>query len=329
MPYFWIFVTPQNAIMKKVIFILCFLPLAVLAQKDYKLHTVGAKESLSSIGRLYNINGRELANYNHIEYEKGLSIGQVLKIPLKAGEPAAVNEPAPPPVKTAAPVKPVTTVKSDAPVYHTVEKKQTLYAISKLYGITVADIKQWNNLTADGVSEGAKIIVGYGASSKPAAPVVAAVPEKPKTEVAQPKKEESPRLQAYDELKQETPVVKKETPPAVKPVAGNFAGGIFKTDFDVQAKTNHIITENGTAGIFKSTSGWQDGKYYCLHNMAAPGTIVKVINNTNGKSVYAKVLDMIPDIKQNAGLVICISNAAADVLGITGEKTDCTLNYSK
>lgn len=47
------------------------------------MHTVGAKESLSSIGRMYEVNGRVLANYNNIEYEKGINIGQVLKIPPK------------------------------------------------------------------------------------------------------------------------------------------------------------------------------------------------------------------------------------------------------
>jgi rare lipoprotein A (peptidoglycan hydrolase) len=64
--------------------------------------------------------------------------------------------------------------------------------------------------------------------------------------------------------------------------------------------------------------------------MATPGTIVKITNNANGKSIYAKVLDLMPDIKQNNGLVICVSNAAADVLGVTeNSKLDCTLNYSK
>lgn len=324
--------------MKKLFLMLCLLPLAALAQKDYKLHTVGPKESITSIGRLYNINGRELANYNHIDYEKGLSIGQVLKIPVKPGD--NTNAPVTPPAKTAEPVKkpepvktaPAVTTKSSTPVYHTVEKKQTLYAISKLYGVTVADIKQWNNLNADGVSEGAKIIVGYGGSAaqKTTPPVVVKEQEKPKADIAVQKKEELPPVKPEgNEPVAETPVVKKETPPAVKPVAGNFGAGIFKTDFDIQAKTNHIITENGSAGTFKSTSGWQDGKYYCLHNMAAPGTIIKIVNNANGKSVYAKVLDLIPDIKQNAGLVVCISNAAAEVLGITGDKADCTLNYSK
>jgi len=47
------------------------------------------------------------------------------------------------------------------------------------------------------------------------------------------------------------------------------------------------------------------------------------------KSVYAKVLDVIPDIKQNTGLVICISNAAAIELGFPSGKFDCNLVYSK
>jgi LysM repeat protein len=320
--------------MKKVFFMLFLLPLAALAQKGYKTHTVGPKESLSSIGRLYNINGRELANYNNIVYEKGLSIGQVLKIPIKDGATDVVTPPPPPPVKPVAAAKPVTeAVKKDGPVYHTVEKKQTLYAISKLYNVTVADIKQWNNLAADGVSEGAKIIVGYSGNTVKSTPPVT-VKEQPKTEVITPKKEDSPRFKGTpnDELKEEQPVVKKETVPVTPPAvvkAGNFSGGVFKADYETQAKSNHIITENGNGGTFKSTSGWQDGKYYCLHNMAAPGTIVKIINNANGKSVYAKVLDLIPDIKQNAGLIICVSNAAADVLGVTADKIDCTLNYSK
>ena len=321
--------------MKKLFLMLFLLPLAAMAQKDYKLHTVGPKESLSSIGRLYNINGRELANYNHIDYDKGLAIGQVLKIPIKNEETPAAAPPQPVVTKPKEEVKPAAaTVKTNAPVYHIVEKKQTLYAISKMYGVTVAEIKQWNKLTADGVSEGAKIIVGYSGSNaveKPSQPVVTVKEqEKPKKDIAVQKKEELPPVQSQaTESKPEPPVVKKETPPAVKTAEATGGSGIFKSDFDVQAKTNHIITENGNAGIFKSTSGWQDGKYYCLHNMAAPGTIIKIINNANGKFIYAKVLDIMPDIKQNNGLVVCVSNAAADVLGAANGKLDCTLNYSK
>lgn len=318
--------------MKKVFFMLFLLPFAAFAQKGYKTHTVGPKESLSSIGRLYNINGRELANYNHIDYEKGLSIGQVLKIPINDGNTDVVTPPPPAPVKPVTETKPVTAaVKKESPVYHTVGKKQTLYAISKLYNVTVAEIKQWNNLTADGLSEGAKIIVGYNGTAT-------ALPETklpPKTEntvvVAEQKTEPAPAK----------PVVKEEPKPEkkIEPVktadvvpvkdASDFKGGFFKTDYTEQARSNHIITESGSGGIFKSTSGWQDGKYYCLHNMATPGTIIRITNNANGKTVFAKVLDMMPDIKQNNGLVILISNAAAGILGTPDGKIDCTLNYSK
>jgi LysM repeat protein len=320
--------------MKRVFFLLFILPLAALAQKEYKTHTVGPKESISSIGRMYNINGRELANYNKIDYEKGLSIGQVLKIPVKDGNSDVII---PPP----APVKPVQVAKqpaaaSGAAVYHTVEKKQTLYAISKLYNTTVDNIKKWNNLSDNALSEGAQIIVGYGAvaaNSKSTTLPDTKLQEGTFIASTDVKGDVAPE-KAQPVVKQGVKIEKKEEP-VKKPVtavtgnAANFNGGAFKTDYTDQAKSNHIITESGNGGIFKSTSGWQDGKYYCLHNMATPGTIVKITNNANGKSVYAKVLDLMPDIKQNNGLVICVSNAAADALGNTEGKLDCTLNYSK
>jgi DNA topoisomerase VI subunit B len=87
--------------------------------------------------------------------------------------------------------------------------------------------------------------------------------------------------------------------------------------------------ETGRAAIFKSNSGWEDGKYYCLHNAASPGTIVKITNSSTGKSVYAKVLDVMPDIKQNEGVLIRLSNAAAAELGQEGSRFDCTLSFSK
>jgi len=108
-----------------------------------------------------------------------------------------------------------------------------------------------------------------------------------------------------------------------------FNGGIFKPMFDQQLKKETIVNENGVAAVFKSNSGWQDGKYYCLHNAAAPGTIIKITSITNSKAIYAKVLDVIPDIKQNNGLLIRISNAAAQELGVGEARFDCILNYSK
>ena len=106
-------------------------------------------------------------------------------------------------------------------------------------------------------------------------------------------------------------------------------GGVFKTLYQNQNKEGDVIDETGTAGVFKSTSGFTDKKYYCLHNKAATGSVIKITNPANGKFVYAKVLDLVPDIKQNNGMLIIISNAAAQELGVAENNFTCLLNYSK
>src|SRR5437868_14630614 len=52
--------------------------------KLYLEHTVVAKENWYSVGRLYNINPKELAPFNKLAMTQPLSIGQTLEIPLTA-----------------------------------------------------------------------------------------------------------------------------------------------------------------------------------------------------------------------------------------------------
>jgi hypothetical protein len=112
------------------------------------------------------------------------------------------------------------------------------------------------------------------------------------------------------------------TPPASASPAPHFNGGAFRADFN---DGGHSAT--GPAGVFKSTSGWQDGKYYALMNNAAVGAIVKVTDPASGKSVYAKVLGTLPDMKESAGLTIRISNAAAAELGQGESRFNAQVNY--
>ena len=81
-------------------------------------------------------------------------------------------------------------------------------------------------------------------------------------------------------------------------------------------------------GIFKTTSGWQDAKYYLLIDKVLPGTIVKIINPANNKIIYAKVLGEMSGIRQNEGLNIRISNAAVAALEIPEQdKFIVKINY--
>ncbi|HNK28083.1 MAG TPA: LysM peptidoglycan-binding domain-containing protein [Ferruginibacter sp.] len=322
--------------MKKLLFVLFLAPFFAWAQKPIKpvkMHTVGPKENLSSIGRMYEVNGRVLANYNNIDYDKGLTIGQVLKIPPKGttleqvtGVPAVKTEQP----KTETPVAktetkptpaPVAETKTErgTPVYHKVAKKETLYHITTLYpGITIDDLKKWNNLTGDGVTEGASLIVGYKQGTK----------DTPRMPVEKDEKPATNEVVKKEPVKETREAVVPETKPSVPLSARSTKGGVFKSLFDEQAQGG-VVSEEGSLGVFKSTSGWNDGKYFCLFNNANPGTILKISSPATGKFVYAKVLDQLPDLKQNNGLLVLISNAAADELGISGTTANCTVSFAR
>jgi LysM repeat protein len=350
--------------MKRLLILLFNLPLWCIAQNTplvvegispnlYLTHTVLAKENYYSIGRMYNISPKEIAPFNNLQLESGLSLNQVIKIPLQQANFLQQGNAAADEVLV--------------PVLHTVKEKEGLYRISVNYNkVPIETLKRWNNIKTDAAPNGGKLIVGYlkvkaalsplaaMAKTKPAdtgikeqpavkkeVPVAVKEPEAVKKEPAVAVKEPVSVKKEIPVTKEKEPVtvpVKKNPPAVVKEAAPaqpvivdskTFRGGFFKTVFDQQLKNDAVVAENGVAAVFKSNSGWQDGKYYCLHNAAPPGTIIKVTSTLTGKTIYAKVLDVIPDIKQNNGLLIRISNSAAQELGVGETKFDCMLSYSK
>ena len=62
-------------------------------------------------------------------------------------------------------------------------------------------------------------------------------------------------------------------------------------------------------------------------NNAAVGAIVKITDQASGKSVYAKILGTLPDMKESVGLSIRISNAAAAELGQGEGRFNALINF--
>lgn len=296
-----------------------FIAFAVRAQSDlvihgndkglYINHSVQAKENFYAIGRFYGVSPKDIAAFNSLDMNQGLSVGQNLMIPLTGSNFSQ-------------------TTGTGKPVYYVVGEKEGLYRVSlKNNKVLMANLRKWNNLTSDNISTGQKLIVGFLTSD--AQSNVAAADKKPETK---------------NEPVKETPVekqapVKKESTDEAKParplintaaVAYNDAqGGHFKSQFDQQSKAMNANKElTVTASIFKTASGWQDGKYYALMDGVEPGTIIKVINPTNKKAVYAKVLGQMAGIRQNTGLDLRVSNAAASALDINDtDKFVVRVNY--
>ena len=127
-------------------------------------------------------------------------------------------------------------------------------------------------------------------------------------------------------------IAEKKTEPVPQPIQQSVVvsgNGYFKNDFEKQVKVIPVTTDQTvTSGIFKTTSGWEDGKYYLLIDDVTPGTIVKITNPSNNNAIYAKVLGEMAGIRQNEGYGIRISNAGASLLNVSDqEKFIVKINY--
>jgi hypothetical protein len=180
----------------------------------------------------------------------------------------------------------------------------------------VDKIKKWNKLTGDGVNEGANLIVGWSNSSNTDSE------NNSTTSVVTKSTTQSTTRTSTSQTSNQPQVTSQKNAEAGSYKATD--GGFFKKSF---VKIEGIVSESGNVGVFKSTSGWDDGKYYCLFNKAAAGSIVKIVNPINKKYIYAKVLDVMPDLQQNKDLLIRVSNAAAAQLGTKDENFNAEISY--
>ena len=283
------------------------------SQGLYLEHKVAPKEGLYSIGRLYSVNPKFIATYSNMDLA-GLSIGQVIQIPLTDTNFTQRST-------------------SGVPVYYVTEANESLLKISNANNkVTLQKLHDWNSLSNDNITAGKKIIVGFLMSKEMAAvnannllkeqpakqqekavakiepqKEIRPVPTEVKPAQQQTTTEDKtliksePQKETVKEIKHEAqktePVFAKE-----QVVVHGGEQGYFKTSFEQQVKAIPVSkNETVTAGIFKTTSGWQDAKYYLLIDKVPTGTIVKIINPENSKAVYAKVLGEMNGIRQNQG----------------------------
>lgn len=78
-----------------------------------------------------------------------------------------VSQPTPPPVTINKPFTPAPA--SNKPIYriiHTIQAGETIYRVSKIYNVTVENLKQWNNLTENTVEIGQELMI-MGGVTKP------------------------------------------------------------------------------------------------------------------------------------------------------------------
>lgn len=124
-------------------------PPTVISREGETEHVVESGETLYSLSRKYGISVDEIKSNNN-GLKKGLQVGQVVKIPstrtLNEEESSLGGSPPPKRAANDTPVQPseVVSTGEGEVVSHQVAPKETLYSLSKKYGVTVDDIKNQN-----------------------------------------------------------------------------------------------------------------------------------------------------------------------------------------
>ena len=334
-----------------------------LGEQSYIMHEVDPKETLFGISRRYQASVGDIVNANDV-LKAGLQIGQTIRIPFvsKSALPAGTS-------------------------LHKVGSGETLFFISKKYGVTVDELMKANELKGNDLSVGQSLLIpNVTTVASIPEPVVKIAPvavaqapvEKPKQVKVKPEpkqEEKKPAAPVAETIRTSNQAVTQNTTPIVPGdwVSHSVKSGetLFSISNEYGSKVEDVITWNsltsnnlkegqvlkvgrgqpeeskvpvigtprvvsdvsemnieptaentsggfknlkelGQAELIEGTGGHK--KYLVLHRSAPIGTIMRVKNEENDVTIFARVVGTLPETGDNSKLVIKLSQAAFDQL---------------
>lgn len=226
--------------------------------KDGILHKVGEKQTLYSLSKQYGVTVEELKSWNNIQ-EKDFKVGMTLLIRnKKSDQPDEISESVP------------------ESKIHTVTEKQTLYAISRIYGVSVAEIIRWNELKSNDLKTGQKLTI-FSPEQNPASSVTAA------------------------------PVKEKSESIRIRPAE------------------NDELHEKGFALMLPGDE--EPRKYLGYHRTIKTGNVIRVRNLSNQQEIFVRIVGTLP-VTESQDVVIRLSKAACERIGVQN-RTQVEVMYFK
>lgn len=294
------------------------LRLEMINGKQFIIHQVDAKETLFSISRRYGVPVTDLAQENP-SAGSGLSIGQILRVPyIPRTKPRTEN----------------------GRIVHKVAPKETMFSISKQYGVTLDDLKKWNNLTDNALNVGQELII-----KKSAQPEVAKTETKykvpdPKTlrgvhtvtasetlfSISKMYGASVTQLKEWNNLTTSElkpgqviyvlpPMNMKESYTSTASTETNLPKSTQEIKISESVIGSDEIHEKGMASLLEGTEGTR--KYLAQHKTAKTGSIIKVRNEANKQEVFVRVIGQLNTTDET---LVKISRSAYDRLGSVDQR---------
>ncbi|MDN3688133.1 DPBB and LysM peptidoglycan-binding domain-containing protein [Cyclobacterium jeungdonense] len=175
-------------------------------------------------------------------------------------------------------------------ISHRVVQGETLFSIAQKYDSKVEDLIQWNGLSSNNLRIGQTLKVGRETNA-----------QIPVSQLPGPSRPVNPE-----------PSASTTTPNRPAPDPGG-ATSVSNTPSNVGASTAFKnVTESGQAEVIEGTGNHK--KYLVLHRTAPVGTIMRIRNEENDVTVFARVVGVLPETGDNNRLIIKVSKAAFDQL---------------
>ncbi len=289
---------------------------------QFIIHQVDPGETVYSLAKRYDVDPRDISRINRL-IDNDIKIGQFLEIPYGSFEIEG---------KT-----------------HTVRQGESLYSISRRYGVSVEDIRRWNRLRSNAISVGQELIIEGKEVSNDEIKTVAEVDSE----------EPVPNYDHYvqtgetiesiaDKFNTTTDSIKKWNGLASEDLEiGQKLSLPFEIDEDSLAKVTKLdgykttrygskMRSKGEGGI---TEVFEEGvarkidtqietdKYLALHRNLRMGSVMQVKNLMNNKTIYVRVVGKLPDTGLNDNVMVRLTPIAFDRLGIVDDKALVEINY--
>ncbi|TDB61158.1 LysM peptidoglycan-binding domain-containing protein [Arundinibacter roseus] len=262
--------------------------------KIFVLHRVDKGQTMYAVMRRYGTSIKAIKDANPGINDQ-LRADQVIRVPYSG--PAPSKSSAKEDRKKKEEKKPeVTAQPSVASGVHTVLAGQTLYSIAVKYGVTMAEIRQWNGLETDNVQFGQELIIAektYLERTKNAFP-------------APPATKDSARVIS-------SPLPERPKKPAAERAA------------PPKAATGKRLTESGLAEVINTEES--SSKYLALHRTAPMGTLIQVKNEYNQETIWVKVVGRIPNTSANEDIVIKLSTRAFEKLSPNSRRFRAEISF--
>lgn len=318
--------------------------------KKYIIHRAEPKETLYSITKRYGVTLEDLYELNPSLKASGLKMYDTIQVPLLKKNKRQNLE--------------IEIQTSESNDFHIVEAGETLFAISRMYNLSVDSLAVINQLENANLSVGDTLYTQPLSKPKPAPTLD---PER-NYHIVQPSETlfgisrlyqvEIEDIQQWNNLPDYTlsigqklmvsslpntetkdtvsltPIAKKEVDSSyVKPQELALDTLYVKTDnSQFKTKTKEVegkkqTVEEGFAMKIEDTDYTQ--KYLALHRSAPLGSSIQVKNQMTNQMIEARVVGKLPESAMNRTLLLRLSSAAYKAMGAIDLKTPITVSYSQ